>query len=84
MITSIPSNIMSLCGIAISIGILVDGCCDGRALFAQLAPLRQQKVHGDTSEIVIRSCRLVGRRFFSVLIMLLLHSGFVTADRREN
>src|SRR3954452_22912375 len=69
-----PSNIMSLCGIAISIGILVDAS----VVMVENAShqLKEQfgdgKVRGDTTEIVVRSCRLVGRPiFFSVLIMLL-------------
>ncbi|HYE17824.1 MAG TPA: efflux RND transporter permease subunit [Tepidisphaeraceae bacterium] len=108
----IPSNIMSLCGIAISIGILVDAAVvmvenathelreeaerregsgvrvqgsagsDGATARrgegghpsqpatrdSQLSP----RVTGDTTEAVIRACRLVGRPiFFSVLIMLI-------------
>jgi Cu(I)/Ag(I) efflux system membrane protein CusA/SilA len=69
-----PSNIMSLCGIAISIGILVDAS----VVMVENAShqLKEQfgdgKVCGDTTEIVVRSCRLVGRPiFFSVLIMLM-------------
>src|SRR4051812_14454397 len=67
------SNIMSLAGIAISIGILVDAA----VVMVENATheLHQQfgrgKVHGDTTEIVVRACRLVGRPiFFSVVIML--------------
>jgi len=70
----IPSNIMSLSGIAISIGILVDAA----VVMVENASheLKQQfgddRVTGDSSEIVIRATRLVGRPiFFSVLIMLL-------------
>jgi copper/silver efflux system protein len=105
-----PSNIMSLSGIAISIGILVDASVvmvenathelksefDRRAEeitvpvpvnseitgTGTVIPSRRNSepptlpthtiVTGDTTEIVIRSCRLVGRPiFFSVLIMLL-------------
>ena len=70
----IPSNIMSLSGIAISIGILVDAAVVmvENASHELKTEFGDRKVHGDTSEIVIRSCRLVGRPiFFSVLIMLL-------------
>jgi len=70
----IPSNIMSLSGIAISIGILVDAA----VVMVENASheLKEQfgdaTVRGDTTEIVIRSCRLVGRPiFFSVIIMLI-------------
>src|SRR4051812_19779560 len=71
---NIPSNIMSLSGIAISIGILVDAAVvmDENASHELKEQFGDRKVRGDTSEIVIRSCRLVGRPiFFSVLIMLL-------------
>src|SRR5256886_13765116 len=71
---NIPSNIMSLCGIAISIGILVDAAVVmvENASHELKLHFGNEKVSGDTSEIVIRSCRLVGRPiFFSVLIMLL-------------
>src|SRR2546423_14427119 len=65
---------MSLCGIAISIGILVDAAVVmvENASHELKLHFGNEKVSGDTSEIVIRSCRLVGRPiFFSVLIMLL-------------
>src|SRR4051812_6732699 len=71
---NIPSNIMSLSGIAISIGILVDAAVVmvENASHELKEQFGDRKVRGDTSEIVIRSCRLVGRPiFFSVLIMLL-------------
>lgn len=70
----IPSNIMSLSGIAISIGVLVDAAIvmvenATHELREQFGP---EPVRGDTREAVIRSCRLVGRPiFFSILIMLL-------------
>lgn len=79
----IPSNIMSLCGIAISIGILVDASVvmvenashELKANAESKPALAGQKhgiVTGDTTEIVVRACRLVGRPiFFSVLIMLI-------------
>src|SRR3954451_3788639 len=71
---NIPSNIMSLCGIAIIIGILVDAVVVmvENASHELKLHFGNEKVSGDTSEIVIRSCRLVGRPiFFSVLVMLL-------------
>lgn len=69
-----PSNIMSLCGIAISIGILVDAAVVmvENASHELKAHYGEQKVHGDTTEIIVKACRLVGRPiFFSVLIMLI-------------
>ena len=70
----IPSNIMSLSGIAISIGILVDAAVvmvenSTHELTLQFG---HDKVRGDTTEIVARACRLVGRPiFFAVIIMLI-------------
>ena len=72
---NVPSNIMSLSGIAISIGILVDQAIvmvenATHHLTAHFGP--GQKIKGDTREIVIRACRTVGRPiFFSVMIILL-------------
>ncbi len=70
----ISSNIMSMCGIAISIGILVDAAVVmvENATHELKLHFGDQKVSGDTTEIIVKSCRLVGRPiFFSVLIMLL-------------
>jgi Cu(I)/Ag(I) efflux system membrane protein CusA/SilA len=70
----IPSNIMSLSGIAISIGVLVDaGIVMTENAYNRL---HQQfggaKVTGDTRPLVIEACKTVGGPlFFSVLIMLL-------------
>src|SRR5438132_9101688 len=73
-IIDIQANIMSLAGITISIGILVDQAI----VMVENAThhLKEQfgdgKVAGDTREIVIRACRTVGRPiFFSVLIILI-------------
>ena len=66
---------MSLSGIAISIGILVDQAIvmvenATHQLTAHFGP--GQRIEGDTREIVIRACRTVGKPiFFSVLIILL-------------
>ena len=71
----IPSNIMSLSGIAISIGILVDQAIvmvenATHHLTAHFGT--HAKIQGDTREIVIAACRTVGRPiFFSVMIILL-------------
>ena len=71
----IESNIMSLSGIAISIGILVNQAIvmvenATHQLTAHFGP--GKRIEGDTREIVIRACRTVGRPiFFSVMIILL-------------
>ncbi len=70
---SIPSNIMSLSGIAISIGILVDAAVVmvENATHELHLHFGKEKVRGDTTELVVHACRLVGRPiFFSVVIML--------------
>ena len=70
----IPSNIMSLAGIAISIGILVDQAIVmvENATHHLTAHFGGERVTGDTREIVIPACRTVGRPiFFSVMIILL-------------
>lgn len=73
-IIDIQANIMSLAGITISIGILVDQAIVmvENATHVLKDKFGDQKVTGDTTEIVIPACRTVGRPiFFSVLIMLL-------------
>jgi Cu(I)/Ag(I) efflux system membrane protein CusA/SilA len=73
-IIDIQANIMSLAGLTISIGILVD-----QAIVMVENATHHLKEHfgdnpvtGDTREIIIPACRTVGRPiFFSVLIMLL-------------
>ena len=70
----IPSNIMSLSGIAISIGILVDAAVVmvENATHELHLHFGKETVRGDTTEIIVKSCRLVGRPiFFSVIIMLI-------------
>jgi len=72
---NIPSNIMSLSGIAISIGILVDQAIVmvENATHHLTAHFGQnRRITGDNSEIIIPACRMVGRPiFFSVVIILL-------------
>ena len=71
---NMPSNIMSLSGIAISIGILVDAAVVmvENATHELKEQFGDEPVRGDTTEVVVKACRLVGRPiFFSVLIMLL-------------
>ena len=68
-----PSNIMSLCGIAISIGILVDASVVmvENATHALKERFGDQPVRGDVTEDVVAACKTVGGPiFFSVLIML--------------
>ncbi len=70
----IPSNIMSLSGIAISIGILVDAAVVmvENATHELTREFGHEKVKGNTTEIVVRSCRLVGKPiFFAIMIMLI-------------
>ena len=73
-IIDIQANIMSLAGITISIGILVDQAIvmTENATHHLKQHFGDRRVTGDTSELVIEPCRTVGRPiFFSVLIMLL-------------
>jgi len=73
-IIDIQANIMSLSGITISIGILVDQAIVmvENATHQLKEHFGDKKVTGDTREIVIRACRTVGRPiFFSVLIILI-------------
>jgi Cu/Ag efflux pump CusA len=73
-IIDIQANIMSLAGITISIGILVDQAIvmTENATHVLKEHFGDRPVTGDTRELVIPACRTVGRPiFFSVLIMLL-------------
>lgn len=73
-VIDIQANIMSLAGITISIGILVDQAIVmvENATHVLKEKFGDQKITGDTTELVIPACRTVGRPiFFSVLIMLL-------------
>lgn len=73
-IIDIQANIMSLAGITISIGILVDQAIvmTENATHTLKQHFGDRKVTGDIREIVIEPCRTVGRPiFFSVMIMLL-------------
>src|SRR4051794_1935901 len=70
----ISSNIMSLAGISISVGILIDQAVvmGENAAHHLTRHFGRRRVTGDTTEIVIRACRTVGRPiFFSVLITIL-------------
>src|SRR6202035_3596790 len=73
-IIDIQANIMSLAGITIAIGILVDQAIvmTENATHHLKAHFGDKKVTGDIREMVIEPCRTVGRPiFFSVMIMLL-------------
>src|SRR5262245_18148264 len=73
-IVAVQANIMSLAGITISIGVLVDQAIVmvENATHRLKTRFGNVKVAGDTREIVITALRTVGRPiFFSVLIMLL-------------
>jgi Cu(I)/Ag(I) efflux system membrane protein CusA/SilA len=73
-IIDIQANIMSLAGITISIGILVDQAIvmTENATHHLKDHFGDRKVTGDTRELVVPACRTVGRPiFFSVMIMLI-------------
>jgi Cu(I)/Ag(I) efflux system membrane protein CusA/SilA len=69
----IPSNIMSLSGIAISIGVLVDAAIVmvDQGAHTLHKTFGNKKIHGDTRELLIPALQTVGRPiFFSLLIMV--------------
>jgi copper/silver efflux system protein len=73
-IVDVQANIMSLAGITISIGILVDQAIVmvENATHHLKEHFGDKPVTGDTSALVIAACRTVGRPiFFSVLIILI-------------
>src|SRR5205814_3693426 len=73
-VIDIQANIMSMAGITISIGILVDQAIvmTENATHHLKEQFGDQKVTGDTRDVVIPACRTVGRPiFFSVMIMLI-------------
>src|SRR5262249_52053084 len=72
-VIDIQTNIMSLAGIAISIGILVDSSIvmAENVMHALKNHFGDRPVRGDIRSIVLPACRTVGRPiFFSVMIML--------------
>jgi Cu(I)/Ag(I) efflux system membrane protein CusA/SilA len=82
----IPSNIMSLSGIAISIGVLVDSAIvmTENAYHRLHDHFKDGKVTGDTRELVIEACKVVGGPlFFSVVIMLLSFAPIFTLGGME-
>ena len=73
-VADVETNAMSLAGIAISVGVLVDSSIvmTENAMHALHERFGDEPVRGDVREILLPSCRLVGRPiFFSVVIMLL-------------
>ncbi len=73
-IADIQTNIMSLAGIAISIGVLVDSSIvvAENVMHRLHEEFGDRPVTGDVRAIVLSACRTVGRPiFFSVVIMLL-------------
>jgi Cu(I)/Ag(I) efflux system membrane protein CusA/SilA len=73
-IFGIPSNIMSLAGIAISVGILEDQAVvmTENAAHHLTRHFGNQRIRGNVLDIIIPACRTVGRPiFFSVLITIL-------------
>src|SRR5262249_5211555 len=73
-VIDIQANIMSLAGITISIGVLVDQAIvmTENATHHLTEHFGANKVAGDTRALVIPACRTVGRPiFFSVMIMLI-------------
>lgn len=72
-IADIQTNIMSLAGIAISIGVLVDSSIvmAENSMFHLREKFGDRPVAGDIRDVVLPACLTVGRPiFFSVLIML--------------
>jgi Cu(I)/Ag(I) efflux system membrane protein CusA/SilA len=73
-IVDIQANIMSLAGITISIGILIDQAIvmTENATHHLKEHFGDRRVRGDTRPLIIAACRTVGRPiFFSVMIMLI-------------
>jgi Cu(I)/Ag(I) efflux system membrane protein CusA/SilA len=85
-VIDIQANMMSLAGITISIGILVDQAIvmTENATHRLKEHFGDKKVMGDTRELVIPACRTVGRPiFFSVLIMLISFIPVLALSGRE-
>src|SRR5262249_45081901 len=73
-LADVQTNVMSLAGIAISIGVLVDSSIvmAENAMHPLKPPFGDRPVGGDVRAVVLPACRTVGRPiFFSVVIMLL-------------
>jgi Cu(I)/Ag(I) efflux system membrane protein CusA/SilA len=73
-VVDVQTNLMSLAGLAISIGVLVDSSIvmAENAMHHLKARFGERPVTGDTRELILPACRTVGRPiFFAILIMLL-------------
>jgi Cu(I)/Ag(I) efflux system membrane protein CusA/SilA len=73
-IADVQTNIMTLAGIVVSIGVLVDASIviAENAMFTLQRRFGSQPVRGDTRAIIGPACKTVGRPiFFSILIMLI-------------
>ncbi|HZT79482.1 MAG TPA: efflux RND transporter permease subunit, partial [Gemmataceae bacterium] len=73
-VADIQTNVMSLAGIAISVGVLVDSSVvmAENVMHHLKEHFGDRPVRGDVRELVLPACRTVGRPiFFSVVIMLL-------------
>ena len=85
-IIDIQANIMSLAGITISIGVLVDQAIVmvENASHQLREKFGNAKVSGDNTSLIIQSCVSVGRPiFFSILIMLLSFTPVFLLSGRE-
>jgi Cu(I)/Ag(I) efflux system membrane protein CusA/SilA len=85
-IIDIQANIMSLAGITISIGVLVDQAIVmvENASHHLREKFGKDKVSGDNTSLIIQSCVSVGRPiFFSILIMLLSFTPVFLLTGRE-
>jgi Cu(I)/Ag(I) efflux system membrane protein CusA/SilA len=85
-IIDVQANIMSLAGITISIGILVDQAIVmvENASHHLKEHFGDKPVKGNTTEIVVRACRTVGRPiFFSVMIILISFIPIFAMSGRE-
>jgi Cu(I)/Ag(I) efflux system membrane protein CusA/SilA len=81
----IPSNIMSLSGILISIGVLIDaGIVMTENAYNRLQERSGGAVTGDTRSAVLEACRVVGGPlFYSIVIMLLSFAPLFFLGGRE-
>jgi Cu(I)/Ag(I) efflux system membrane protein CusA/SilA len=73
-LVSVETNLMSLAGLAISIGVLVDSSIvmAENVMYRLKSQFGSARIRGDTRDVVLAACREVGRPiFFSVLIILL-------------
>ena len=73
-VIDIQTNIMSLAGIVISIGVLVDSSIvlTENVMYRLRIRFGDQPVHGDVQDIVVAACQKVGRPvFYSIIVMLI-------------